>query len=207
MDMGRGRVAGVVLAGGLSSRMGCDKALLRVYGSTSPDLLARTHGLLAALLPQCWVSCRLGLPRAGYQCLFDDKNDSGPIAGVLAALRAAQAQGFSAVLALSCDMPFMDAPTLRKLLAARLAAPANTLATLYIDAVSGRPEALSAVYETASLPWFEDSVAFYGGRLNNVVPLERQCRLPYDLKESQPFFNMNRPEDLQRALDILGASQ
>ena len=125
---------------------------------------------------------------------------------MVAALRTAQAQGFSAVLALSCDMPFMDAPTLRTLLAARAAAPADTLATLYMDAASGRPEALSAVYETAALPWFEDSLAFHGGRLNRVVPLERQCRLPYGPEEARPFFNLNRPDDLQRALDILSAS-
>ena len=186
--------------------MGRDKALLRVYGSDNPDLLARTQGLLASLLPQCWVSCRPGLPRDGYECIFDEKGDCGPVAGVVAALRVAQSQGFSAVLALSCDLPFMDAPTLRKLLAARNAAPADTLATLYIDAASGRPEALSAVYEVAALPWFEDSLAFDGGRLNRVVPLERQYRLPYGPEEARPFFNLNHPDDLQRALDILDAS-
>lgn len=206
MDTLGGRVAGVVLAGGLSSRMGRDKALLRVHGSDNPDLLARTQGLLASLLPKCWVSCRPGLPRAGYECVFDEKSDCGPVAGVVAALRMAQSQGFAAVLALSCDLPFMDAPTLRKLLAARDAAPAETLATLYMDAASGRPEALSAVYEVAALPWFEDSLAFHGGRLNRVVPLERQFRLPYGPEEARPFFNLNRPGDLQRALDILGAS-
>ena len=206
MDNARGRVAGVVLTGGLSSRMGQDKALLHVHGAGGPDLLARTHGLLAALLPQCWVSCRAGLPRAGYQCLFDEQPDRGPAAGVLAALKAAQCQGFAAVLVASCDMPFMDAPTLSKLLAARNAAPAETLATLFVDAASGRPEALVAVYETASLPWFEKSLTLQGGRLNNIVPLEKQLRLPYGPDAAEPFFNLNRPEDVKRALDILGAS-
>lgn len=205
MNTVHGRVAGVVLAGGLSARMGRDKALLRIYGVGSPDLLARTHGLLAALLPRCWVSCRSGQPRAGYPCIFDETDGRGPAAGVLAALRAALAQGFSAVLALSCDMPFMDAPTLRNLLAARHAAPAGTLATLYIDAASGRPESLTAVYETASLPWFEEALAVHSGRLNSVVPPERQHRLPYGSDEALPFFNLNRPEDLQRALEIIGA--
>lgn len=200
------RVAGVVLAGGLSTRMGHDKAQMRVHGADKPDLLARTHALLAELLPRCWVSCRPDSPRSGYECLFDDTPGQGPAAGILAALRAAREHDFAAVLALSCDMPLMDAPTLRKLLAARAAAPAGTLATLYEDVASGRPEALAAVYETASLPLFEAWLAMPGGRLNCIVPQQLQCRLPYSAEESQPFMNLNRPEDVKRVLDILGAS-
>ena len=100
----------------------------------------------------------------------------------------------------------MDAPTLRRLLAARAAAPAGTLATLYEDAASGRPEALAAVYETASLPLFENWLAMPGGRLNCIVPQQNQWRLPYSAEESRPFVNLNRPEDVKRVLDILGAS-
>ena len=206
MEQLQGSVAGVVLAGGLSTRMGHDKAQLRVYGPDKPDLLARTHALLADLLPRCWVSCRADAPRSGYACLFDAKHDQGPAAGILAALREAKAQGFAAVLALSCDMPLMDTPTLRRLLEARAAAPAGTLATLYVEAASGRPEALAAVYETASLPLFEKWLESPGGRLNCIVPLQNQCRLPYGAEESRPFVNLNRPDDLKTVLDILGAS-
>ena len=202
----QGRVAGVVLAGGLSTRMGRDKALMRVHGQDKPDLLARTHDLLAALLPRCWVSCRADTPRNGYECLFDAKPDQGPAAGILAALQAAREQGFAAVLALSCDMPLMDAATLRRLLAARAAAPAGTLATLFVDAASGRPEALAAVYETASLPLFEKWLALPGGRLNCIVPQQYQYCLPYSAEESRPFVNLNRPEDVKTVLDILGVS-
>ena len=206
MEHAQGSVAGVVLAGGLSTRMGHDKARLRLHGPDKPDLLARTHALLADLLPLCWVSCRADAPRSGYECLFDAKPGQGPAAGILAALRAAQAQGFAAVLALSCDMPLMGAPTLRRLLDARASAPAGTLATLYVDAASGRPEALAAVYETASLPLFEKWLETPGGRLNCIVPLQNQWRLPYGPEDSRPFINLNRPDDLKTVLDILGAS-
>ena len=206
MEHAQGSVAGVVLAGGLSTRMGHDKARLRLHGPDKPDLLARTHALLADLLPLCWVSCRADAPRSGYECLFDAKPGQGPAAGILAALRAAQAQGFAAVLALSCDMPLMDTPTLRRLLDARASAPAGTLATLYVDAASGRPEALAAVYETASLPLFEKWLETPGGRLNCIVPLQNQWRLPYVPEDSRPFINLNRPDDLKTVLDILGSS-
>ena len=206
MEHAQGSVAGVVLAGGLSTRMGHDKARLRLHGPDKPDLLARTHALLADLLPLCWVSCRADAPRSGYECLFDAKPGQGPAAGILAALRAAQAQGFAAVLALSCDMPLMGAPTLRRLLDARASAPAGTLATLYVDAASGRPEALAAVYETASLPLFEKWLETPGGRLNCIVPLQNQWRLPYGPEDSRPFINLNRPDDLKTVLDILGSS-
>ena len=95
MEHALGSVAGVVLAGGLSTRMGHDKAHLRPHGPDKPDLLARTHALLADLLPLCWVSCRADAPRSGYECLFDAKPGQGPAAGILAALRAAQAQAFA----------------------------------------------------------------------------------------------------------------
>lgn len=206
MEHAQGSVAGVVLAGGLSTRMGHDKARLRLHGPDKPDLLARTHALLADLLPLCWVSCRADAPRSGYECLFDAKPGQGPAAGILAALRAAQAQGFAAVLALSCDMPLMDTPTLRRLLDARASAPAGTLATLYVDAASGRPEALAAVYETASLPLFEKWLETPGGRLNCIVPLQNQWRLPNGAEDSRPFINLNRPDDLKTVLDILGSS-
>ena len=206
MEHAQGSVAGVVLAGGLSTRMGHDKARLRLHGPDKPDLLARTHALLADLLPLCWVSCRADAPRRGYECLFDAKPGQGPAAGILAALRAAQAQGFAAVLALSCDMPLMDTSTLRRLLEARASAPAGTLATLYVDAASGRPEALAAVYETASLPLFEKWLETPGGRLNCIVPLQNQWRLPYGPEDSRPFINLNRPDDLKTVLDILGSS-
>ena len=206
MNTLRGPVAGVVLAGGQSVRMGREKALIRLYGPEQPDMLARAYALLADMLPLCWVACRSGHAYEGYPCLFDACEGKGPVSGVLEALRAARGNGFSAVLALSCDLPFMDAPTLRGLLEARENAPERSLATLYVNAQNSRPEALTAIYETDSLPLFEAALAQDSRRLNGVIPPERQHRLPYGPENARPFFNLNRPEDLKLALDILTTS-
>ena len=205
MDAWQGTVAGVVLAGGLSTRMGREKALLRVHGPDRPDMLARTHGLLLGLLGVCWVSCRPERAHQGYDCLFDARAGQGPAAGVQAALRRAGALGYAAVLALSCDLPFMDAPTLRALLAARAQAPKGSLATLYAAADSGRVEALSAVYEAAALPLFDAALAGGARRLSAVIPPEQRHVLVYSAAAGQPFFNLNRPEDLARAGDMLSS--
>ncbi|OXS30231.1 MAG: molybdenum cofactor guanylyltransferase [Desulfovibrio sp. MES5] len=206
----RGPVAGVVLAGGLSRRMGKDKALERLAGptgSTSEDMaggndgsmLARVHCLVRSLVPVCFVSCRADTPRQGYDCVFDAVRGVGPTAGLQAALRQAEDMGFAAVLALSCDLPFMDASTLRKLLAARNEAPATSLVTAYRERHTGRIESLVAVYEVGALPYFDRALVQGQRRIASVIPQEFQCLLDYGPEEAAPFFNCNSPEDLALA--------
>ena len=98
-QLDRGPVAGVVLAGGLSRRMGRDKALERlagppavgsaahVAGGNDGSMLARIHSLVRSLVPVCFVSCRADTPRQGYDCVFDAVQGVGPTAGLQAALR------------------------------------------------------------------------------------------------------------------------
>lgn len=200
-----GAVAGVVLAGGLSSRLGQEKAHLRVYGQSQPDLLRRTHDLLASLLPQCWVACRPGQPRPGYDCIFDQVEGLGPFSGVHAALRRARDQGCAAVLALSCDLPFMAEAVLRRLLAGREAAPDTRLLTTFCQKETGFIEALTAVYEVAALPFFDAALERGERKLSRIIPQSRQCRLMYGQEEALPFFNINYPADLEVVRRLLAA--
>ncbi|WP_022657042.1 molybdenum cofactor guanylyltransferase [uncultured Desulfovibrio sp.] len=190
-------VAGVVLAGGLSSRLGQEKALLRVHGQEQPDLLRRTHNLLTALLPCCWVACRPNRPHLGYDCIFDQLEGLGPFSAVHAALRAAVERGFAAVLTLPCDLPFMDDATLRRLLAARGTGSAGRLLTTFCQRETGFIEALTAVYETAALPLFDATLPHSERKLSRIIPPERQERIFYSQTEALPFFNINYPADLE----------
>ena len=189
-----GEVAGVVLAGGTSSRMGRDKALVRPFGDSSPHMLEHTYGLLSALLPRCWVSCAKGRPYEGYPCLFDDVGEKGPAGGILTALRHAAREGYAALLALSCDLPFMDMATLRQLLAARQKGAA--LATMYVSATEGLRQPLVAIYETAATPLFEAALASGERGLSGILPREKLFLLPYSAAETRPFFNMNTRDDM-----------
>ena len=87
-----------VLAGGLSSRMGRPKASLRLHSRT---LLARVRA----------QADKLGLPLRVIR--RDDVPRCGPLGGVYTALNTSLAE---AELFLACDMPFVSADLLRKLL-------------------------------------------------------------------------------------------
>ena len=94
-----GRVLGLVLAGGRSSRFGSDKALAELDGET---LLDRATSQLRTWCNEVRIAGReRGLPdwpRAGM----------GPLAGIAAGLRHAQAHGFASVL--SCGVDSVELP-------------------------------------------------------------------------------------------------
>jgi molybdenum cofactor guanylyltransferase len=97
---------GVVLAGGQSSRMGRDKAMLEYKGST---LLANQVDCLAALCDRVVVSGNC----VGFDCLQDQLAGIGPLAGVHAAARQFPD---STLLFVAVDMPLIDAAHLRALI-------------------------------------------------------------------------------------------
>lgn len=200
-------VAGVVLAGGLSSRMGTEKAHIHAYGSEAPDMLARTRGLLQGVLDHVWVSCRPGNPKPHCLCVMDIYPGLGPFSGVHAALTHARAQGLEAVLALSCDLPFMDENTLRRLLSARRQRLPGTLMTTFRQLETDFIESLTAIYEVAALPLFETAKAAEIRKLSRIIPPERREDIVYASTEGLPFFNLNYPADLDVFRRMLAALQ
>ena len=141
---------GIVMAGGLSSRMGRNKLRLSIHGD-GKDMLERTVELLGGFTDDVFVSCRAPEDAAPFKAIPDEVDRQGPFGGVYSALRRLQ----KPILVLSCDLPFMDGPTLRRLLDAREARLPGTIMTTYQQEETGFIEALVAVYEPACLPWFD----------------------------------------------------
>jgi molybdopterin-guanine dinucleotide biosynthesis protein A/molybdopterin converting factor small subunit len=147
-------VHGLVLAGGHSTRMTRDKALLSYAGETQ---LERAMRLLAGLGIPAWVSVRPDQTaepaRARHPQVIDAIDGAGPAAGIL----AAQAHTPDAAwLVLACDLPFLDAATLGELLHQR---DPTRLATAFRSAHDGLPEPLCAIYEPASREPLRTAVA------------------------------------------------
>ena len=115
---------GIVMAGGLSSRMGRNKLRLSIHGD-GKDMLERTVDLLGGFTDDVSVSCRAPEDAAPFKAIPDEVDRQGPFGGVYSALRRLQ----KPILVLSCDLPFMDGPTLRGLVEAGRAGLPGTIRT------------------------------------------------------------------------------
>jgi len=94
------KIAGVVLAGGLSTRMGEDKAQLRIK---QQSLLTRSVELLCSVgLDKVFVSGNY----PNYDCITDTYPQLGPLSGIHACA-GALSEDYDALFILPVDMPLL----------------------------------------------------------------------------------------------------
>lgn len=142
---------GIVLAGGRSTRMGRDKALLAL--ADGKTLLARAvETLRAAGAPEILVSVAHGKTYglAGTREVADLQEDCGPMGGLAASLAVA---GHPLCLVLAVDMPGMMPAYLRGLL--REARPGCGV----VPVIDGSFEPLAAVYPRETSASMADALA------------------------------------------------
>jgi molybdopterin-guanine dinucleotide biosynthesis protein A len=197
-------LVGVVLAGGLSSRMGQHKPALRLCEGM-PDLLSRTINLLRSCTAEVWVSCRQGQTVPDCRCIHDVEEGLGPIGGIVSALTALAQGSRQAMLVLSCDLPFMNSDMLGRLFNARRDAQAGVLMTTFRQAETGYIEALTAIYEKEALPFFEQALAARLRQINLVLRPEQRMDVLYTRRDALPFFNINYPADLEMARQLIAS--
>ncbi|MBI4905909.1 MAG: molybdenum cofactor guanylyltransferase [Acidobacteria bacterium] len=186
-------VAGFILAGGQSTRMGRDKALLPVGGEPMARRVADALTCVAepvTLVGPKQVYGFLGLP------VVEDRNlGCGPLSGIVEALETSTSEWN---LIVACDMPDLDAAFLRRLTAE---ASQDWDAVLPVGA-SGRPEPLCALYHRRCLPVLSASLAACMYKVTAALTSLRVRRLP--VEDDRSFRNVNTPEDWQRILQERG---
>jgi molybdopterin-guanine dinucleotide biosynthesis protein A len=138
-------VFGLILTGGASTRMQRDKAVLQYHGKTQLEwAFELASGLCTATFVSVRPDQRLDAARAHFPQVVDRQPGAGPIAGIAAAL---EAQPKAAWLVLACDLPFLTAAVLSRLMDER---DPLRVATAYRSAHDGLPEPLCAIWEPHS---------------------------------------------------------
>ena len=186
---------GIVMAGGLSSRMGRDKTRISIHGTGEPTLLESTVALLRRHTSRVYVSCRNPEEAAPFTPVLDVVERQGPFGGLYSALLTMR----EPLLVLSCDLPFMNDATLNRLISARNTRRPGALMTTFQQAETGFIEALVAIYEPECLALFEAARAQDIRKLSAVVPESVREHIPYTADEALPFFNINYPADVEIA--------
>lgn len=185
-----GALAGVVLAGGKSSRLGQDKTQVVFSGvsllSRSVDLLKR-HCSTVHIVGRLSENHGMNVPS-----VLDAVPGRGPAGGIATALSMLG----RSCLVLSCDLPLMDDQTLRRLKSGWREKPDTALMTTFQQEETGYIEALVAVYEPEALPLLERAFAKGLYQLNRILTGSMRHHIPYPRSEATPFFNVNHPADL-----------
>src|ERR1700694_3196157 len=142
----------VILAGGLSRRMGRDKASLPAADGTLIEHLARR---LAPVVDETIVAGGSGLPTLPGVRMVDDLYPGlGPLAGIQAGMRAARS---TRVWVVACDLPDVD-PALASLLLG-LAGDVDAV----VPRIDSEPQGVCAVYDRALAPRIDGLLAAGGG--------------------------------------------
>lgn len=185
-------LAGLVLAGGLSKRMGSDKALICPFGGKS--FLQLASAKLSAICAEVYVSTAYGHVYENFACISDDAESRGPISGIHASLE--RLQKYDGIFALACDMPLVTHELLANLTHAWLNAAQNCGMAAWQSRLSGKIQTLAAIYASSSLPFFRQALADGRYGLWNVVPENMRLCLPYGPEDEQFFHNCNTQSDL-----------
>lgn len=185
--------AGIVLAGGRSTRMGGgDKAMTVLAGHT---LLARAIARLAPQVDALAVSSNTLAPGTiGVPVLADGvQTFEGPLAGVHAGLEWAKSQGHTALASVAVDSPFFPGNLVESLshgdrsriIVARSAGRNHPVFALWPIAVLDPLAAFLERAETRKVMAFLTEFGFDS--------------VEFDVEPFDPFFNVNTPEDLAEA--------
>jgi molybdenum cofactor guanylyltransferase len=179
------KVAGAVLCGGASRRMGRDKALIEIDGTPMAERIAAVLEA-AGCDPVVFVGGdEEALSSTGRRHLPDLWPGEGPAGGVISALAALESS--DAVVVCACDLPDLSAAAVR-----------DIVGTVPFDADvrvadSGRLEPLLACWRLGAAP---KVVARFEGGARSMHDVLAALDVHRVAIGAEPLRNVNRPGDL-----------
>ena len=199
-------ITAVVLAGGMSRRLGRNKAVELFDGET---LIRRAIGRMRQVARNIMVVANdesrvaeLDLPN-DVAAVLDEYPGKGPLAGIYTGLNASSTEW---AVFCACDMPFLSPRIYRALLSNRDRYDA------VVPIVDGRPEPVHAAYSHACLGPIGDKLVANDLKIAGFF---RDVSVRYfsedELRAIDPnllsFFNINTQQDLEMAVSLAASER
>jgi len=190
-------VTAFVLAGGKSSRMGSDKAFLRLGDETLLSLALKAAGAVA-------VDVRIVGDRQKFaafgRVVEDVYRGQGPLGGIHAALSSSVTE---LNLVLAVDLPFMGADFLEYM----LSRARESKATITVPLVGERLQPLCAVYRRGFAEVAERSLREGKNKIDSLFASVATCVIEEDELvragfSAEMFRNLNTPEEWEKAKSL-----
>lgn len=187
---------GLVLAGGMSRRMGKDKGLIEYHGKPQRTYVAE---LIAPFCEKTFISCRpdqvKDLSKEAFPPLEDTFTGLGPFGAIASAFRS---QPNAAWLVVACDLPLLGTTGIQQLVTQR---NPSKIATAFNSPVNAFPEPLVAIWEPRSYPALLQFLA-----LGYACPRKVLINTPIariDINRPDELSNVNDPETFEKIMQQL----
>jgi molybdopterin-guanine dinucleotide biosynthesis protein A len=184
----------VIFAGGKSSRMGTDKALLS-FGS-SDSLIHYQYERLNRLFASTYISVKTADKIPFSASIIEDHPGSAvfaPTAGFVAVFEQLEAKR---IFVLSVDTPFVNADIIRRL----LEADRDDLDAVIARTPTGS-HPMCGIYHRTLLPEFQAMLTSGNHRLGMLLKKNRTRHVDFD--DETAFSNLNHPHEYKAALTAL----
>ena len=191
-------VAALVLAGGKSSRMGRDKALILWDVNT---ILQRVCQVASECCQQVyiltpWPDRYRDILLKQYQFLPESKPSNGPLVGLADGLAQINTTW---VLLLACDMPLLETVIIQLWINKLYIIPKDTLAL--VPKQADRWEPLCAFYRKEALPELQQFIQEGGRSFQSWFERIPVQAIPIGEREAKMLSNCNTQEDLERLVN------
>lgn len=192
------RIAGAIIAGGRSSRMGTDKALETIGSSTGLDRIITCLAQQTEIVILNSNGESLKYSETGLTVVPDVLREiSTPLAGIHASLAWGARHGYEWIMTVPVDTPFLPMDLASRLLAAAQGSGAA------IAASAGQKHFVIGAW--SSMLSGDLDTAIVGDRLYRVRDWAERASaavVEWAVTGYDPFFNVNTPEDLGEARRI-----
>ena len=176
----------IIFAGGKSSRMGQDKALLPFGGYNTLSEFQQVR--LSKLFKKVYISAKENKFDFDVNIIEDNYNDNSPLVGIISIFETLKVDK---VFILSVDAPFVNKKVIDKLINSN-----NRFDAVVAKSKSG-VQPLCGIYKRSILPIAQEHLKSKNHRLHSLLKKVETQFVPFE--DDALFLNLNHPHEYEKA--------